>query len=320
MKRIDTGVLLCYINSVVDRYNTITEWRLHMDGPAHTNMVDIEGLEFGYKNTPLFSDLQLKLEKGNIYGLLGKNGAGKTSLLRLAAGLLFPREGEIRVNNRIPAQRSPGFLSEVYILPEEFTLPKLTASAYMDLYAPFYPKFDYDRMGEMMEEFEIPAKTHLSSLSYGQKKKFLIAFGLASGCSLFLLDEPTNGLDIPSKSQFRRLIASALSEDRVFIISTHQVRDVEHLIDPVIIIEGGKIVFNRSFDEIHSRLTVKRVDHIPKEWKVLYSEADIKGFSVVVPRTTGEEDNERVVDLELLFNTVVHNPSGVNNFFEEGGE
>ncbi|MFP4492003.1 MAG: ATP-binding cassette domain-containing protein, partial [Spirochaetaceae bacterium] len=121
-----------------------------MDGPAHTNMVDIEGLEFGYKNTPLFSDLQLKLEKGNIYGLLGKNGAGKTSLLRLAAGLLFPREGEIRVNNRIPAQRSPGFLSEVYILPEEFTLPKLTASAYMDLYAPFYPKFDYDRMGEMM--------------------------------------------------------------------------------------------------------------------------------------------------------------------------
>ncbi|MFO7850577.1 MAG: ATP-binding cassette domain-containing protein, partial [Spirochaetia bacterium] len=149
-----------------------------MDGPVHTDMVDIKGLEFGYRNTPLFSDLQLDLSPGNIYGLLGKNGAGKTSLLRLIAGLLFPHGGEIRVGNRVPAQRNPGFLSEVYILPEEFSLPKLSAAAYMDLYAPFYPKFDYDKMGEMMGEFEIPDNTPLFSLSYGQKKKFLIAFGL----------------------------------------------------------------------------------------------------------------------------------------------
>ncbi len=292
---------------------------------GRTELVDVKGLGFGYHRSPLFSELDLVLQTGNIYGLLGKNGAGKTSLLRLLAGLLFPERGDLRVNGWTPSLRSPDFLSEVYVLPEEFSLPQFTPDRYIDLYAPFYPRFAYEKMEDYLKEFEIPHRKSLSSLSYGQKKKFLLAFGLATDCSLFLLDEPTNGLDIPSKSQFRRLVASAVTEERIFIISTHQVRDVEHLIDPVIIIEGGKIVFNRAFEEIHEKLAVKRVEQIPRDWKVIYSEADIKGFSVVVPAGTNGSGEEHAVDLEMLFNTVVQNPNGLGELFRgednrEGGE
>jgi ABC-2 type transport system ATP-binding protein len=284
-----------------------------------TGSAEIRDMEFGYGRAPLFSGLDLDLEPGNIYGLLGKNGAGKTSLLRILSGLLFPEKGTVAVDRWIPAERSPGFLSEVYILPEEFSLPQYSPDRYIDLYAPFYPRFTYEGMEEYLREFEIPRRVALSSLSYGQKKKFLLAFGLASGCSLFLLDEPTNGLDIPSKSQFRRLVASAVSDDRVFVISTHQVRDVEHLIDPVIIIEGGKIVFDRTFEEIHAKLTVCRTEQIPGEWHVLYSEPDMKGFTVVLPRETavGAADL-RAIDLETLFNTVVQNPPAVDALFDGG--
>ncbi len=277
--------------------------------------VEMKGVDFGYGRNLLFSGLDLELEPGNIYGLLGKNGAGKTSLLRLLAGLLFPGRGEVWVHGRYPGARSPEFLSEVYILAEEFGLPRFPADRYIDLYAPFYPRFDYDRMEEYLREFEIPRRTFLTSLSYGQKKKFLLAFGLACGSSLFLLDEPTNGLDIPSKSQFRRLVASAVNEERIFVISTHQVRDVEHLIDPVIIIEGGRIVFNRGFEEIHAALSLRRTERIPKDWPVIYSEADMKGFSVVVPAGTEGGEERGAVDLETLFNAVVQNPQQLEDIF-----
>jgi ABC-2 type transport system ATP-binding protein len=280
-----------------------------------SGLVEMTGVDFGYGRRPLFSGLDLDLKPGNIYGLLGKNGAGKTSLLRLLAGLLFPGRGEVWVNGRYPGARSPEFLSEVYIIPEEFSLPRFVADRYIDLYAPFYPRFDYERTEEYLREFEIPRRTVLSSLSYGQKKKFLLAFGLACGSTLFLLDEPTNGLDIPSKSQFRRLVASAVDEERTFVISTHQVRDVEHLIDPVIIIEGGKIVFNRGFEEIHTALSLRRTERIPKDWTVIYSEADMKGFSVVVPAETEGAEERGSLDLETLFNAVVQNPQLLEDIF-----
>jgi len=282
--------------------------------------VEIRDLEFGYSRRSLFSGLDLELRTGTIYGLLGKNGAGKTSLLRLIAGLLFPRKGSLRVGSWNPAEREPDFLSEIYSLPEEFSLPQFSPDRYIDIYAPFYPRFDYEKMEEYMREFEIPHRSLLSTLSYGQKKKFLLSFGLATDCSLFLLDEPTNGLDIPSKSQFRRLVASAVTEQRIFVISTHQVRDVEHLIDPVIIIEGGKIVFNHTFEEIHSKLSLRRVEQIPRDWRVVYSEADIKGFSVVLPASEQAKGEQQSLDLETLFNTVVQSPEKVEEIFTEGGE
>lgn len=280
-------------------------------------MIEINDLEFGYGGS-LFRHLNLLLEPGNIYGLLGLNGAGKSTLLKLVAGLLFPRSGSIRALGREPARREPSFLSNVFMLPEEFNLPGLTGEEYARSLAPFYPRFDDERFERYRKELDLPRNTKLQGHSYGQKKKFLLSFGLASGTSLLVLDEPTNGLDIPSKGVFRRLVAEAATEDRVFIISTHQVKDVESLIDPIVILHEGRVLFNHSMTEITSRI---RMSHGPSrpdtsDPELLYTEPAVGGFWTV--RAGADEDG--LIDLEVLFNSVVAAPDRYRSVLETRGE
>ena len=267
--------------------------------------VEVRKLAFSYGKEGLFSSLDVGLQRGSMYGLLGKNGAGKTTLLKLIAGLLFPQDGSLSVFGEDPADRTPKLLSDIFFLPEEFHLPALSVREYVSVYAPFYPKFDREMLDRQLKEFSIGTEKKLNALSYGQKKKFLIAFGLASNASLCLLDEPTNGLDIPSKSQFRKVVASSLNEDRLFIISTHQVRDMEFLIDPVIIIDEGKIIFQESYDDIVSRLTIKHVRSLPEDIQVIYSQEEINGYKIVTSQDGSEETS---IDLETLFNAVLSDP------------
>jgi len=278
-------------------------------------MINIENMDFAYKKTKLFLNLSLELKPGNIYGLLGKNGAGKTSLLKIISGLLFPNTGKVEVNNFIPGQRSPEFLQDIFFLPEEYYLPGLKAEDYKKTYAPFYPAFDETRFIELLNEFKLPMDQKLNSLSYGQKKKFLISFGIASNSRIFLLDEPTNGLDIPSKTQFRRIIASAGTENRLIIISTHQVRDMENLIDPIIIVDEGKVIFNESIEGVTNKLTVKKISEEPVNGTVLYSEKEIDGYKVVL---ANKDHDQTDIDFETLFNTVVTNPDGIKSVFSGG--
>lgn len=218
-------------------------------------MIEINNLYFKYKSAKeLFTDLNLQLKAGSVYGLLGKNGAGKTTLLKLIAGMLFPESGICRVLGFTPQHRLPQFLQEIYFIPEEFYVPPITAKTYVNLYAPFYTNFDNKIFQDAMNEFDLPTNKELTTLSYGQKKKFLVVFGLAANCKLLLLDEPTNGLDIPSKSQFRKLLASTLTEDKAFIIATHQVRDLETLIDTVVILDDGRVIFNQPIYEAETNL------------------------------------------------------------------
>lgn len=275
-------------------------------------MIQIKNLSFGYKkNKYLFDDLSLQIPAGNIYGLLGRNGAGKTTLLKQITGLLFPAKGECLVFDKPASERLPEVLNELYFIPEEFELPAITMNAFARLHSPFYPKFDMALFNKYLTEFEINDNAKLTSLSYGQKKKFLIAFGLATRTRILILDEPTNGLDIPSKSQFRRIIASSMDDDRSIIISTHQVRDLASLIDHIVILEGGKIVFHQSTLDISSRLSfvqTKELDNL----EVLYKE-DVLGGHAVMCRKNGEETE---IDLELLFNGVVSNAEKVTNEFK----
>ena len=211
-------------------------------------MIKIENLSFNYgPKKPLFDQLNLTLPYGNIYGLLGKNGAGKSTLLKMMAGLLFPQKGKLDVVGFHPNERHPEFLQEVYFVSEEFELPSLSMEQFVRMYSPFYPRFNHLLFDEYLYEFKLPRQQKLPNMSYGQKKKFILAFGLATDCKLLILDEPTNGLDIPSKSQFRKIVASAIHEERSFIISTHQIRDMENLIDPIIILDEGKIVFFQDY-------------------------------------------------------------------------
>jgi ABC-2 type transport system ATP-binding protein len=278
-------------------------------------VININNLEFGYGRNTLFDNLNLTLQPGSIPGLLGKNGAGKTTLLRLMAGLLFPHNGEISIMNRNPENRSPDYLENLFFLPEEFDLPNITPALYEKLYAPFYPAFDSDRYKKCLEEFELYYTKKFKTLSFGQKKKFMISFGFATGCRFMLLDEPTNGLDIPSKTQLRRVLASTVTDDNMVVISTHQVRDLENIIDPVIILDEGQIIFNRSIEEINRRLRVTTEPDPPEPERVLYFEKTFNGYMSVSENKTPEESN---INLETLFSTVISNRKKVSDVFEEG--
>ncbi len=278
-------------------------------------MVALQNIHFGYgKGKALFSGLNLELKAGNVYGLLGKNGAGKTSLLRIIGGLMFPHEGQCLVGAHIAAQRRVDFLREVFFIPEEFELPNISIRKYVKANAPFYPRFDHEQFDRYLTEFELGDHLKLTELSHGQKKKVFTGFALSTNVSMLIMDEPTNGLDIPSKAQFRRLIASALHENRTVIISTHQVRDLDTLIDPIIILDQRSILLHASIERIGETLhfgTVNSEEEI--DGSALYSEPSVRGISVVRP-ADGQFSNK--VDLELLFNAALNQPKRIAQLFQ----
>ncbi|MCX7124878.1 MAG: ABC transporter ATP-binding protein, partial [Gammaproteobacteria bacterium] len=228
-------------------------------------MINIQNMSFGYDNLDaLFKKINLNLKTNNVCGLLGKNGSGKTTLLKLIAGLLFPKIGRCMCDIYDVTKRLPTGLENIYFVPEEFYLPELSAKNYLKLYSPFYRNFDNALFERYTNEFDIDNNKVLTTLSYGQKKKFLISFALATNAKLILFDEPTNGLDIPSKSQFRKLIASSMSEEKLFIISTHQVHDVEKLVDRVVIIDNGEIILNESTIQIANKISFTQQSSEPR--------------------------------------------------------
>jgi ABC-2 type transport system ATP-binding protein len=267
-------------------------------------MVIIKKINFGYKRDRiLFNDLDLELNPGNIYGLLGKNGAGKTSLLKIISGLVFPKSGSLEVFGFDPTKRLPAFLQDIFFIPEEFPLQAVKIKDFVKANSVFYPSFNHVQLQSILVEFGLDENQKLNQISYGQKKTFLIAFGIACNSRLLLLDEPTNGLDIPSKSQFRKLIASSITEDRIFIISTHQVRDLENIIDPIIIVENGSVVLNASSLQLSSKLHCKKITN-PNEEGVLYVEETLGGYNAVI---SSDENNDNHIDIELLFSAVLSN-------------
>lgn len=272
-------------------------------------MIEIKNLDFYYNvSKPLFEKLSLTLQPGNIYGLLGKNGVGKTTLLKLIAGLLFPKKGTCQIFGEEAKQRSPTILSDIYFIAEDFYLPEISLALYVKLYAPFYPKFDHRLFKQNSENFALTLEQNLGQLSYGQKKKFLLAFGVATNARLLLLDEPTNGLDIPSKSQFRQLLASAITDDKIFVIATHQVRDMENLIDPIIILDQGKIIFNCGLAKVGQHFLFTTTNDETEIKKALYAEKALGGYQVVLSNTTHEES---FINLEFLFNAVIFSPEKI---------
>jgi len=265
-------------------------------------MIQIKDLHFAYpRQQALFNSLTADLRAGSITGLLGKNGAGKTSLLKLLTGLLHPISGELSVMNHAPRKREVSFLNDVFMVPEEFYFPTISILDYLKAYTPFYPRFDLELLDRILVEFELGKERNLQRLSHGQKKKFLIAFALATRCRFLVLDEPTNGLDIPSKALFRKIIAGYLEEDQLVIISTHQVKDVENLIDKIIILDNGEIIFQHTIEEISQKVCF--VSETSNDMKgVIYSEAIPGGFRLMMPNGHAETE----VDIELLFNAITH--------------
>jgi len=275
-------------------------------------MIEIQNITFGYrKKSKLFNDISLSFEAGKIYGLFGVNGAGKTTLLQLMSGLLKPSEGKIDILGRDIDSLSADVLSQIFLVPEDFVLPSVKVEKFVALNAPFYPKFDRKLFASIMREFEMHENENLSEISYGQKKKFLISFAMSTQTPIILFDEPTNGLDILSKSQFRRIMARFASDDRCFVISTHQVRDLSSIIDNVLIIDNGKIAFNQSIYDISKTLVFRHItEDVPED--TLFSEDAGMGKNVIVKAMEDESE----VDLETLFNAVIKDKEIINSAFK----
>ena len=266
---------------------------------------------YGKKSPELFSDFSMELNAGNVYGLLGKNGAGKSTLIYLMTGLLAPQAGEVLMDGENVRRRLPKTMSDIFLVPEEFDMPQLTLKKYVSINAPFYPRFSMEDMERYLDIFEMSGMmdVKLHALSMGQKKKVFMAFAFATNTRVLIMDEPTNGLDIPSKSQFRKLVTTGMTDDKLMLISTHQVRDISDILDHVVIIDQSHVLLNTGMADVTSRIAFRPLREGDQPIFVLQSPFGPLG---AVRARDGEETK---VDLEMLFNATLQNPAAINQLF-----
>ncbi len=275
-------------------------------------MIQIEKLGFSYGQVPVLKNITMNLEPGKIYGLLGENGVGKTTLLTLLAGLKKPLQGSIDIDGSAPHSRTPQVLENQFYLADEMLPVPMKAAEYARITGEFWPNYKQDTFEEIMELFENTSDKKMSEMSTGQLKKTYISLALALGCKYLFLDEPTNGLDIPSKAQFRSALMKYTGEDSTIVISTHQVRDLENIIDPIIILDRQDVLLNASLEEISRKLYFDYGTQLHPE--SLYSEQLPGGFIQVYPNAEGADSK---VNIEALFNAVHHNKEFIKGLFAE---
>lgn len=273
-------------------------------------MIEIKDLAFSYGKTPILKSITTTLEEGRIYGLLGENGVGKTTLLTLLCGLKKVCSGSITTDGENLFDRTPTLLQNQFYLPDEVLPVAMKAECFAKERGAFWPDYDHSKFLEIMKEFENDPAKKMNQMSAGQLKKTYISLALACGCKYIFMDEPTNGLDIPSKTQFRSAIMKYTSDDSTIVISTHQVRDLENIIDPIIILDRQDVLLNASVEEITSKLYFDYGTQLHPE--SLYSEQLPGGFIQVYPNTTGEDSK---INVEALFNAVHKNKELIKGMF-----
>lgn len=273
-------------------------------------MIEIKDLAFSYGKTPVLKSITTTLEEGRIYGLLGENGVGKTTLLTLLCGLKKVCSGSITTDGQNPFDRTPTLLQNQFYLPDEVLPIAMKAECFAKERGAFWPDYDHAKFLEIMKEFENDPAKKMSQMSAGQLKKTYISLALACGCKYIFMDEPTNGLDIPSKTQFRSAIMKYTTDDSTIVISTHQVRDLENIIDPIIILDRQDVLLNATVEEITSKLYFDYGTQLHPE--SLYSEQLPGGFIQVYPNSTGEDSK---INVEALFNAVHKNKELIKGMF-----
>ncbi|MDO5653601.1 MAG: ATP-binding cassette domain-containing protein [Brachymonas sp.] len=282
---------------------------MHASDPdAHT--IAVADLAFGYGKQPLFTQFSANVQQPGIYGLFGRNGSGKSTLLKILCGLLTPDGGRVAVRGYVPRQRAAEFLEQVYILPEEFHLPNLTPAALRHTHAAFYPRFDTALFDTYLQELDVPTTQAFGAMSLGQKKKAAIAFALATQTPVLLMDEPTNGLDIVSRTQFRKLMARPEQAQRTVLISTHQAHDLESILQHIWFIDAGRLVLSSPMAALAQYLRMGVAENtmaVPED--VLYQEAIGQQTAWVAPR--GGEQTPSPVQLELLYKALSTNKDAV---------
>ena len=275
-------------------------------------MITIKKLGFSYDDHVVLKDISMDLQEGKIYGLLGENGVGKTTLLTLLAGLKKVEDGTLEIDGQIPFNREPSFLSNIYYLPDEVPAPRRKAIDFAVDHGQYWKNFNAQKFSEIMTVFDTDQNQRMDQMSYGQLKKTFISFALACNTKYLFMDEPTNGLDIPSKAQFRKAVSKYTSDDSTLLISTHQARDLEAIIDPIIILDRRDVLLNASLDEIAEKLYFDYSSDVDPE--ALYQEMVPGGNIQVVRNTTGAESK---VNIEALFNAVLLHKNEIKEMFNK---
>lgn len=274
-------------------------------------MIEIQDLSFSYGKKAVLDNITLQFKRGNVYGLLGENGVGKTTMLKLICGLLNPKKGNCMVDGHVSRERHPQMLQDIFFLPDEVPLPDTsTPERFFAEFEPFYPDSDMTVLRQLAAELHVETDRKFKQMSFGQQKKALLACAMALNTGYLFLDEPTNGLDIPSKADFRRILTEYVGGERCVIISTHQVRDVENLIDPIVIISCNNVLLNASMQRIAEKLCFEYT--LAPEPTALYSEMQPNGCLNVVPNVNGKESQ---VNIEALFNAVLRNSEKIREMF-----
>lgn len=279
-------------------------------------MIKVKNLTYAYsrKKWPVLRDVSLEIQPGKVYGLLGKNGVGKSTLLYLMAGLLTPMNGVVTMDGTDVRRRLPSTLADIFLMPEEVVLPSMKLEEFVKLNAPLYPRFSEEDMARNLEIFDVDRDVNLGELSMGQKKKVYMSFALACNTQVLLMDEPTNGLDIPGKEAFRRFVAGSMNDERAIVISTHQVRDLEQLLDHIVILDDAKVILDRSIPEIAEKLKFTLTDSPEVIKSALLAVPSVGGVKVVIQNEDGDETEP---DVEMLFNLVVNNQGIVQYLFRK---
>lgn len=265
-------------------------------------MISINDISFAYrKNSNILEHISLELSEGRIYGLLGLTGIGKSTLLKMICGLLEPQKGSIGIDGFNPVKRNPDMLREMFYIPEDFRGPDMKIRQYADMLGKFYPGYDRKMFLDLMQEFEVDPERSFSRMSLGQHKKSILSAALSMNTKYLILDEPTNGLDIPTKSEFKRIMSRHLDDSRTVIISTHQVKDIENLLDDIIILDRKSVLMNMPVTEIQKEYFFSVADKAPED--ALYSEMILGGEAFIRKAREGEESG---VNIELLFNHIIN--------------
>ncbi len=253
-------------------------------------MLNIKNCTFNYKRkgVPTIDNFSLRLEEGGVYGLLGSNGVGKSTLLQLICGLLTPDSGEVTLNGINTRLRRPSTLDQIFLVPEEIGLPALKLDTFISLNGAFYPNFSKEDMYRHLDTFGLDTK-------------------------ILLMDEQTNGLDIPAKSAFRKFIIESMSDDRIFVISTHQVRDVSQILDHILIMDKSKVLIDRTVNEIQDKLKFLDTTDASLIEKAVYAAKGLGGASIILPNDQGDDSE---LNLELLFDFAVTDPERLNSIFK----
>lgn len=268
-------------------------------------MIKVSNVNYHYAGSrhKVFENFSVELTENRIYGLLGKNGTGKSTLLYLICGLLHQQSGKIEVDGMESRKRNPNMLENIFFVPEEFDLPSITLAEFVKLYSKFYPRFSQEVLDSCLRDFDLPLSLKLNALSMGQRKKVFVSFALAAGTRYLFMDEPTNGLDIPSKAQFRRVVANNMTDERTLIVSTHQVHDIEQLLEHILILDHSSLLVNASVADITDKYCFDFRSPQEMTDDVLYAEPTLQGNATISRRNKGDEETK--FNLELFFNAAV---------------